>query len=170
MLHPLSPERNATNPKPALGLPTTLTSLFDLSYLYPTVVGVKTIFCYHLHWPATNSWPEHYPAISGITPANSTIYVNNEGKTFVERLHLLSDKSESSTEPQSETTEAGTPERTSSATNVDTQNRGGRKVVHYEMIPGVTDGWDKMPALSANIVAVESYKGAVERLREAWMA
>ena len=161
------PERSATNPKPALGLPTTLTSLFDLSYLYPSGCENDVLLS-----PALASDEQLARAL----PRDIWIYtcefddLCNEGKTFAERLHLLSDKSESSRDPQNETTEAETTERTSSATMVDTQNRWGRKEVRYEMIPGVTHGWDKMPALSANIVAVESYKGAVESLREVWMA
>ena len=93
----------------------------------------------------------------------------DEGKTFAERLHMLGEKSESSRELWSGRTEMDT-DRTCATRNVDTQNRWGRKVVRYEMIPGVIHGWDKMPALSTNIVAIERYEEAVESLRAVWMA
>ena len=160
-------ERNATNPKPALGLPTTLTYLFDLSYLYPSGCENDVLVSPAL---ATDE------QLARALPRDIWIYtcefddLCEEGKTFAERLHLLGEKSESSTDLQNGTTETEIAERTSTATNVDTQNRWERKVVRYEMIPGVIHGWDKMPALSANIVAIERYKEAVESLRKVWMA
>jgi len=161
------PQRNATNPRPTLGLPSTLTSLFDTSYLYPTGCENSVLVSPAL---ATDE------QLARALPRDIWIYtcefddLAEEGKAFAERLHLLGGKLKSSRELESGTTEEGTVEGTLTATNVDTQNRVGRKVVRYEMIPGVTHGWDKLPALSANIVAVERYKGAVESLREVWMA
>jgi len=146
------PQRNATNPKPTFGLPTTLTSLFDRSYLYPSG-------CEHdiLVSPALATDEQLARAL----PRDIWIYtceyddLCDEGKTFAERLHLLGEK-ECLVESL---------DRTSTATD----GERGRKVVRYEMIPEVPHGWDKVPTLSENNLAIERYKGAAEGLRKLWL-
>ena len=150
-------QRNATNPKPALGLPTMITSIFDQSYLYPSG-------CEHniLVSPALATDEQLARAL----PRDIWIYtceyddLCDEGKKFAERLQLLGDPLESSQGEDRESADWGDQDPPSTAQ--------GKKVVRYEMIPGVPHGWDKRPFVSENLVALEKYKGAVEGLRELW--
>jgi len=139
------PKRNATNPRPEAGLPRYLTSLFDQSYLHPPGCERDVLVS-----PALASDEQLMRAL----PSHIWIYtceyddLCDEGRRFAERLHLLGRDQD---EEFRITTE------------------GGRKIVRYEMIPGVPHAWDKAPnPLWVNEIAHARYQHAVEGLRRLW--
>jgi len=155
-------ERNATNPRPEMGLPRYLTNLFDHSYLYPPSCERDILVS-----PALATDEQLIRAF----PRDIWIYtceyddLCEEGRQFAERLKMLGVK-ENSTTARGTSSDSEVIDDDGLAAGESTD---GVKVVRYFMIPGVRHGWDKSPnPLWENKTATIYYRQAVEGLRVSW--
>ena len=149
-------ERNKTNPRPDLGLPDYLTSLFDQSYIYPPEYAHDVLVS-----PALATDIQLIDAL----PRDIWIYtceyddLCDEGKKFAERLRDLGQHR----------SHEETPGQTTSLSQLGRENEL-HKYVRYTMIEGVQHAWDKAPnPLWINEIARAWYKHAVEDLRATWI-